>query len=87
MKTAKLVRCNVVPMLFDWTREGAYIFLGSLDGDELWISPQGEYVRQFGPREQDHGSLGSMAPTGTPYGLAGRLAARPTRTINAYRTA
>jgi hypothetical protein len=75
-------------VLFDWTHEGDYTFLGSLDGEELWVSPNGEYLRQIGCEEAQHGSLGDWAPPGTPYSLAKVLAKRLRKGIgpNAYRT-
>lgn len=48
-----------------------------LDGEDLYFCPQdGSYVRRFGSEPSENGSLGSLAPAGTPYALAAQLWAR-----------
>jgi len=89
MATASLITRNVSPTLFSWADEAQ--FLGSLDGEELWVTERGEYLRQVGAEEHQYGTLGCMAPAGTPYAfakaLAGRAKARGARYVpNAYRT-
>lgn len=49
-------------------------FLGRLNGEDLYYCIRhGEYIRRFGSREPDYGSLGDFTPPGSPYALAAKL--------------
>ena len=72
-KTAKLVRRNVVPH-FAHDCDMCH-FLGRLNGADLYVC-RGGYIRRFGNEGPDYGTLGDLAPMGTPYAFAKELARR-----------
>jgi len=82
MSTASIASRNVSPTFqhdCDCCR-----FLGSLDGADLYVCKDG-YVRRFGNDGPEYGSLGNLAPAGTPYALAAKLV-KLGRAPHAYRT-
>lgn len=85
MKKAVLVSRNVKPShAHDCA---ACRFLGSLDGEDLYrCANDGSFVRRFGGEDHENGSLGDLAPQGTPYALAAEILRRGLPP-NAYRTA
>ena len=74
-KIAKLVNRNGHP---HFTHDCEHCrFLGVLNGEDLYVCQNtGEYTRRFGNEPADNGSLGTLAPAGTPYALAKILAIR-----------
>jgi len=59
-------------------------FLGSLNGEDLYVCADG-YIRRFGNEGSEYGSLGDLAPAGTPYAFAAKLA-QMNRPPHAYAT-
>ncbi len=51
-------------------------FVGRLDGQDLYVCSNGEYARRFGNEGHEYGSLGDMAPEGTPYAFIKALVQR-----------
>ena len=51
-------------------------FMGRLDGEDLYLCSNGDYIRRFGNDESANGSLGNKAPEGSPYSLIRAIAAR-----------
>jgi len=51
-------------------------FVGRLDGEDLYVCANGEYARRFGNEGHEYGSLGDMAPEGSPYNLIRAIVAR-----------
>jgi len=82
MSTATITDRNVSPT-FTHDCEDC-LFLGSLDGDDLYVCKDG-YTRRFGNDGEQCGSLGSLAPAGTPYAFAAKLA-QSGRPPHAYTT-
>jgi len=90
MPTAKCIAKNIAPLYVAWftskhptepTSEAASaIFLGRLvdrgEMRDLYVTPKGEYLARHGDGEADYGSLGDLAPAGTPYAFAAAINAR-----------
>lgn len=51
-------------------------FVGRLDGEDLYVCSNGDFLRRFGNRDSENGSLGKMAPEGSPYSLIRAIVAR-----------
>lgn len=51
-------------------------FVGTLDGQDLFICGSGEYTRRFGNAPHECGSLGRIAPEGSAYSLIRALVER-----------
>ncbi len=84
IKTARLVARNVKPVFqhdCDVCR-----FVGRLDGHDLYLcAGDGSYIRRFGDRDHENGSLGTMTPEGSAYSLIRTLVLRGL-IGNEYRT-
>ena len=83
-KTARLVARNVKPV-FQHDCESCW-FIGRLDGQDLYLCARdGSYLRRFGDRDHENGSLGTMTPEGSAYSLIRTLVLRGL-IGNEYRT-
>jgi len=66
-KTARLVARNAHPV-FTHDCE-ACRFVGRLDAEDLYVCSNGDFLRRFGSEPHENGSLGTLAPEGSPYSL------------------
>ncbi len=78
MRKAIFIKGNVGPV-FEHDCDGCR-FVGRLNGEDLYACKKAdgtvEYLCRFGDEGHENGSLGDLAPPGSPYALARALLAK-----------